>query len=181
MHISNKEFFNLIIEYQDKKKSNPEHKPPDILIKIIMLLVKKLAASYKFKNSYQYLDDLMSDGIFYCWKYMDNFNRDESENPFSFFTQIAYTAFLRKIEKEKSSRETISNLAQRKLDIGEFYCTIKNGKKVVKAFHRISEDCEPKETAMESILDKIEEKKIVRIWEDCIVIPKSENILINFL
>lgn len=33
--------------------------------------------------------------------YAHNFNPDKSSNPFSYFTQIIYYAFLRRIEKEK--------------------------------------------------------------------------------
>jgi hypothetical protein len=33
--------------------------------------------------------------------YFDNFNPDKSNNPFAYFTQIIYYAFLRRIQKEK--------------------------------------------------------------------------------
>jgi hypothetical protein len=33
--------------------------------------------------------------------YFDNFNPDKSKNPFAYFTQIIYYAFLRRIQKEK--------------------------------------------------------------------------------
>ena len=33
--------------------------------------------------------------------YIDNFNPEKSNNPFAYFTQIIYYAFLRRIEKEK--------------------------------------------------------------------------------
>ena len=32
---------------------------------------------------------------------MDNFNPDKSNNPFAYFTQIIYYAFVRRIQKEK--------------------------------------------------------------------------------
>jgi hypothetical protein len=33
--------------------------------------------------------------------YFNNFNPDKSKNPFAYFTQIIYYAFLRRIQKEK--------------------------------------------------------------------------------
>ncbi len=37
---------------------------------------------------------------------MDNFNPEKSKNPFAYFTQITYYAFIRRIQKEKRQMET---------------------------------------------------------------------------
>ena len=47
------------------------------------------------------LDDMISDGIENCVQYMSNFNPEKSKNPFAYFTQIIYYAFVRRIQKEK--------------------------------------------------------------------------------
>jgi DNA-directed RNA polymerase specialized sigma24 family protein len=44
---------------------------------------------------------MILDGIENCIQYIDNFDPDKSSNPFSYFTQIIYYAFLRRISKEK--------------------------------------------------------------------------------
>jgi hypothetical protein len=44
---------------------------------------------------------MMSDGIENCLMYFDNFDPAKSKNPFAYFTQIIYYAFLRRIQKEK--------------------------------------------------------------------------------
>ena len=44
---------------------------------------------------------MVSDGIENCVMYASNFNPEKSSNPFAYFTQIIYYAFLRRIEKEK--------------------------------------------------------------------------------
>ena len=51
--------------------------------------------------NYTYRDDMISDGIENCLQYMDNFDPEKSKNPFAYFTQIIYYAFLRRIAKEK--------------------------------------------------------------------------------
>ena len=44
---------------------------------------------------------MIADGIENCLMYAHNFNPEKSTNPFSYFTQMIYYAFLRRIEKEK--------------------------------------------------------------------------------
>ena len=44
---------------------------------------------------------MISDGIENCLQYFDNFNPEKSNNPFAYFTQIIYYAFVRRIQKEK--------------------------------------------------------------------------------
>jgi exonuclease III len=49
---------------------------------------------------------MISDGIENCLQYIDNFNPEKSQNPFAYFTQIIYYAFLRRIQKEKKQMYT---------------------------------------------------------------------------
>jgi hypothetical protein len=44
---------------------------------------------------------MISDGIENCLQYLRNFNPTKSKNPFAYFTQIIYYAFVRRIQKEK--------------------------------------------------------------------------------
>ena len=43
----------------------------------------------------------VADAIENCVMYVDNFDPAKSSNPFAYFTQITYYAFLRRIQKEK--------------------------------------------------------------------------------
>jgi hypothetical protein len=49
---------------------------------------------------------MIGDGIENCILYIKNFDPDKSSNPFAYFTQIIYYAFLRRIEKEKKGLYT---------------------------------------------------------------------------
>ncbi|MBU37981.1 MAG: sigma factor for late transcription, partial [Euryarchaeota archaeon] len=51
--------------------------------------------------NYMYKEDMISDGVENCVQYIDNFDPAKSKNPFAYFTQIVYYAFLRRIAKEK--------------------------------------------------------------------------------
>jgi hypothetical protein len=44
---------------------------------------------------------MISDGIENCLMYFRNFDPAKSKNPFAYFTQIIYFAFLRRIMREK--------------------------------------------------------------------------------
>jgi DNA-directed RNA polymerase specialized sigma24 family protein len=44
---------------------------------------------------------MIADAIENCVMYADNFDPAKSSNPFAYFTQIVYYAFLRRIQREK--------------------------------------------------------------------------------
>jgi hypothetical protein len=44
---------------------------------------------------------MISDGIENCLMYFKNFDPEKSKNPFAYFTQIVFYAFIRRILKEK--------------------------------------------------------------------------------
>ena len=44
---------------------------------------------------------MIADGVENCIQYIHNFDPEKSRNPFAYFTQIIYYAFLRRIQKEK--------------------------------------------------------------------------------
>ena len=44
--------------------------------------------------NYTYRSEMVSDGIENCLQYIHNFNPSKSNNPFAYFTQIIYYAFI---------------------------------------------------------------------------------------
>ena len=46
-------------------------------------------------------EEMVGDGIENCINYLNNFDPEKSKNPFGYFTQIIYYAFLRRIDREK--------------------------------------------------------------------------------
>ena len=55
---------------------------------------------------------MISDGIENCVQYIKNFNPEKSSNPFAYFTQIIYYAFIRRIQKEKKQMLVKSKMIQ---------------------------------------------------------------------
>ena len=58
-------------------------------------------------------EDMISDGIENCVQYIDRFNPEKSTNPFAYFTQIIYFAFLRRIQREKKQLEIKNKILER--------------------------------------------------------------------
>jgi DNA-directed RNA polymerase specialized sigma24 family protein len=73
---------------------------PDYIGTCIFQIATRLATKPNF-SGYSYKEDMISDGIENCLLYIDNFNPEKSQNPFAYFTQIIWYAFLRRIAKEK--------------------------------------------------------------------------------
>ena len=67
---------------------------------------------------------MISDGIENCLQYVHNFDPEKSKNPFSYFTQIIYYAFLRRITKEKKQtaikQKLIDNDTLKTHDVHEY-------------------------------------------------------------
>jgi DNA-directed RNA polymerase specialized sigma24 family protein len=55
---------------------------------------------------------MICDGIENCVQYIHNFDINRT-NPFAYFTQIVYYAFLRRIAKEKKQLEIKSKIIER--------------------------------------------------------------------
>lgn len=72
----------------------------DYIGECLFKIATHLARKPNFSN-YTFREDMVSDGIENCLLYIDNFDPEKSQNPFAYFTQIIYYAFLRRIQKEK--------------------------------------------------------------------------------
>ena len=104
-YINNKTLYTAMIEYRTKlKEAEKENKnKPQVSNYIgqsILLICNNLAKKPNF-SGYTYKGDMISDGIMDCIAAVDNFDPDKTNNPFAYFTQIAWNAFIRRIHKEK--------------------------------------------------------------------------------
>ena len=104
-YVNNKEFLAAMVEYKklvDKAKKEGKKNPrvPDYVGECFLKIANHLSYRPNFIN-YTYRDDMISDGIENCLQYLNNFNPATSNNPFAYFTQIIYYAFIRRIQKEK--------------------------------------------------------------------------------
>lgn len=109
-YIDNKQFLQALIEYKkevNQAKKNNEERPqvPDYIGDCFIKIANHLAYKSNFIN-YSFREDMILDAIENCLIYMDNFDPKKSSNPFAYFTQITYYAFVRRIQKEKKYLQT---------------------------------------------------------------------------
>jgi hypothetical protein len=104
-YIDNKKFYTAIIQHKndcaaadEKGEQQPRISP--YIGECLYKIATRLSLKPNF-ISYTYRDEMISDGLENCINYLNNFNPEKSTNPFAYFTQIIWYAFLRRIDKEK--------------------------------------------------------------------------------
>jgi hypothetical protein len=115
-YINNADFLAAIKEYKlsVKEAEAAGLEKPQItryLGECILLIATHLSYKPNFIG-YSYRDDMILDGIENCINYFDNFDSDKYSNPFAYYTQIIYYAFLRRIQKEKKHSYIKNKLIQ---------------------------------------------------------------------
>ena len=104
-YVDNQKFLEEMIVYKGKckdAKSRGEPAPQisEYVGECFMKIANRLSFRPNFIN-YAFREDMISDGIENCVQYIRNFDPEKSKNPFAYFTQIIFFAFIRRIQKEK--------------------------------------------------------------------------------
>tara|TARA_B100000287_G_scaffold11408_1_gene11517 strand:+ start:2751 stop:3230 length:480 start_codon:yes stop_codon:yes gene_type:complete len=116
-YVDNKKFLEEITKYRqevDSAKLNDLPKPriTHYLAECFLKIATHLSYRPNFIN-YMFKEDMISDGVENCVQYIDNFDPAKSKNPFAYFTQIIYYAFLRRIAKEKRQMDIRDKLIEK--------------------------------------------------------------------
>jgi len=103
-YVNPKQFLQQLTEYYST----------DDLIDELAESVYKIAVGLSYSPNfinYSYKDEMIGDAVVKMIAAVKNkkFNLDSESNPFSYFTTIAYHAFINRIKKEKKYRETIND------------------------------------------------------------------------
>jgi DNA-directed RNA polymerase specialized sigma24 family protein len=104
-YVNNEHFLEEMVVFRaavkEAKETDGERpRVPEYIGECLFKIATHLARKPNFAN-YTFKEDMVSDGIENCLLYIDNFDPEKSKNPFAYFTQIIYYAFLRRIQKEK--------------------------------------------------------------------------------
>ena len=124
-YVNNADLLEALINYQKtcrEAEDAGEDRPrvPDYIGTCIFQIATRLATKPNF-SGYSYKEDMISDGIENCLLYINNFNPEKSQNPFAYFTQIIWYAFLRRIQKEKKQMYIRFKSSQAMIAAGETY------------------------------------------------------------
>ena len=85
----------------------------DILIDELSISLYKIAVGLSFASNfinYTYKDEMIGDAVYKMFVALKNkkFDVTTRNNPFSYFTTIAFHAFINRIKKEKRYRDTLT-------------------------------------------------------------------------
>lgn len=132
-YIDNKKFYDALVEYRKKvddaaSKGLQQPQVPNYIGDCFIKIATHLSYKSNFIN-YTFKDDMISDGIENCLTAVAKFDPSKSSNPFAYYTQIVYFAFIRRIQKEKKQQATkykiienldIDNIITQEHDSGEY-------------------------------------------------------------
>ena len=126
-YVDNKVFFAEMEKWKTEIEESDEvdDLPPmvtEYMGECFYKIATHLSYSPNFIN-YTYREEMIGDGIENCIRYAKNFNPEKSKNPFAYFTQIIYYAFIRRITKEKKQsaikQKIIDNTSMKTYDVME--------------------------------------------------------------
>lgn len=107
-YVDNKEFLEKVISYrrtviEAQNLSLPSPPITEEIGTLFFSIAKNLANRPCFIN-YPFKEDMILDGVENCLRCINNYriSEEDPKNPFSYFTQVIYWAFLRRIKKEKT-------------------------------------------------------------------------------
>jgi len=109
-YVDNKKFLAALIDYKTsidvaKEKNEGIPQVPRYIGECFIKIATHLSYKSNFIN-YTFKDDMVSDGIENCLTAATKFDPTKSSNPFAYYTQIIYFAFIRRIQKEKKHQAT---------------------------------------------------------------------------
>jgi len=113
-YVNNADFSQAVVDYVQKSNDAVERgEPKPIVTNYIAECFLKIAEGLSHKANfvrYTYREEMVMDAVENCLKAIENYNletatRTGKPNAFAYFTQIAWYAFLRRIEKEKRQQD----------------------------------------------------------------------------
>ena len=124
-YVNNRDFYNALVAYREKikvAKDNNKSLPqiPKYIGECIFMIATRLSEKGNFIN-YPFRQDMISDGVENCLRYLLNFDPDKSTNAFAYFTQTIKNAFIRRIEEEKKKMYYQYKLSERMALIDNLY------------------------------------------------------------
>lgn len=124
-YVNPKEFYEMIKKFYETKNLD------DNLAQSVYKIAVGLSYAPNFIN-YSYKDDMIGDAVVKMFAALKNekFDVTQHSNPFSYFTTIAYHAFINRIKKEKRHKETINEYQE--ILYEEMMCKEGNGKVYVR-------------------------------------------------
>lgn len=113
-YVNNANFSQAVVDYvtiarEAKETNSPKPMITDYIARCFLKISEGLSHKANFVR-YTYREEMVMDAVENCLKAIENYDIDKATrtgkpNAFAYFTQIAWYAFLRRIEKEKKQQD----------------------------------------------------------------------------
>lgn len=159
-YVNNPDLHAALIEYQAQvKKAEDEGKEipviPRYIGEAILQIATKLSNKGNFIN-YPFKEEMILDGVENAIAYgVRNFDTSRT-NPFAYFTQIIYYAFLRRIEKEKKQLYIKHKVTQNSVINGEIFSSSEHSNQGSADYVEMDSDY------MSDFVENFEKKKLAK-------------------
>ena len=125
-YVNNRDFSNAVVDYVTEANSAIEADKqipivPNYIAECFLKICEGLSRKSNFVR-YSYREEMVMDAVENCLKAIKNYNvenatRSGKPNAFGYFTQIAWFAFIRRIQKEKKVQDAkLRFIAESSLD-----------------------------------------------------------------
>lgn len=133
-YVDNKKFLQALIEHKEKvdeakRLGLPKPQLSNYIGECFLKIATHLSYKANFIN-YTFKDDMISDGIENCLTAAEKFDPTRSSNPFAYYTQIIFFAFVRRIQKEKKQQATKYKLLEN-IDIDQIVSQSEDNEELV--------------------------------------------------
>lgn len=124
-YVNNPDFHEALVQYKakcDESIANGKRLPqiPNYVGVCIMEMSKRIATKPRY-SGYPFRDDMISDAIEICCRYIDRYDTTKYSNPFAYFTRSIMNSFDQRIHKEKKFLYTKFKSSQYMYSLGATY------------------------------------------------------------
>lgn len=143
-YVNNAKFLEAMVAYKKTVKEaedsgDPAPVIPDYIGECLYQIATRLSFKPNFIN-YSYREDMISDGLENAVICINNFDPEKSKNPFAYFTQVIYYAFIRRIQKEKKQLYVKHKVIENSVVMGTAVESDDNGSSVDPAYIDLNND-----------------------------------------
>ena len=174
-YVNNKEFSLAVVDYCNRlqKAQKQKSKKIPVVDDYIAECFLKIAEGLSHKSNfirYTYREEMVMDAVENCLKAIKNYDietatRTGTPNAFAYFTQIAWYAFLRRIDKEKKQQ-----------DIKLKYMANIDYEDLVDNENSTEQSDEAGQFLVDTLRQKIDDiKSVDRYWKDVVTEEKKKR------
>ena len=174
-YVNNKEFSLAVVDYCNRlqKAQKQKSKKIPVIDDYIAECFLKIAEGLSHKSNfirYTYREEMVMDAVENCLKAIKNYDietatRTGTPNAFAYFTQIAWYAFLRRIDKEKKQQ-----------DIKLKYMANIDYEDLVDNENSTEQSDEDGQFLVDTLRQKIDDiKSVDRYWKDVVTEEKKKR------